>query len=207
MGTRNITKIYFGGELKVCQYGQWDGYPTTALHHIVEFLKDQNKVSSLLEVLPKVELMAELGYEKHYALPDADFNKVFNLLLNYALKDDDGNTIKQSCDLTMSEKINYVITQTGMDKAIPFRFLLETRDTGYQIFDVLTTFAAKQADSIPLLSEEPYENSWDIEAKNIIDFDKRMIYAWWHGKSREYSFDHLPDLEELDAFEKEDKEE
>lgn len=27
MGTRNLTAVYVGGEYKIAQYGQWDGYP------------------------------------------------------------------------------------------------------------------------------------------------------------------------------------
>lgn len=202
MGTRNITKIIHQGELKVCQYGQWDGYPTTALHHIVEFLKDREKVSVLLEILPKVQLMTRKAF-KPYALFDSEFYKVSNLLMNYAMRDDDGNVIKHSCDLSMEEKISYVITQTGMDKSTPFRYLLETRDTGYEIMDVLTTFAAKQAVSIPLCSNEDCEDSWDIEAKYTIDLDKGIITAWWHGKEKVFS--QFPSMEELEKFEKEGK--
>ena len=40
MGTRNITSVILNGEQKVCQYCQWDGYPTWAGARILEFLKD-----------------------------------------------------------------------------------------------------------------------------------------------------------------------
>jgi hypothetical protein len=44
MGTRNLTCVYFNGEYKIAQYGQWDGYPSgqglTALH----FLKNADIV-------------------------------------------------------------------------------------------------------------------------------------------------------------------
>jgi len=39
MGTRNMTMVKLGGELKVSQYGQWDGYPTGQGATIAEFLE------------------------------------------------------------------------------------------------------------------------------------------------------------------------
>lgn len=39
MGTRHITEVKLGGELKVSQYGQWDGYPTGQGQEIADFLK------------------------------------------------------------------------------------------------------------------------------------------------------------------------
>src|SRR5688572_19951636 len=38
MGTRNLVCVVKGGEYKVAQYGQWDGYPTGQGETIVEFL-------------------------------------------------------------------------------------------------------------------------------------------------------------------------
>lgn len=40
MGTRNSTLVKLDGELKVAQYGQWDGYPTGQGATIQEFLKE-----------------------------------------------------------------------------------------------------------------------------------------------------------------------
>lgn len=39
MGTRHEIKIIVDGETKVCQYGQWDGYPTGQGAGIAEFLQ------------------------------------------------------------------------------------------------------------------------------------------------------------------------
>jgi len=41
MGTRNLTQVIQNGEVKVKQYGQWDGYPDGAGKTIVEFLNDK----------------------------------------------------------------------------------------------------------------------------------------------------------------------
>ncbi len=39
MGTRNLTMVHLHGELKVAQYGQWDGYPTGQGRDIAEILR------------------------------------------------------------------------------------------------------------------------------------------------------------------------
>lgn len=45
MGTRNLTAVFIGGEYKVAQYGQWDGYPEgqgmTALHFLREEMDEE----------------------------------------------------------------------------------------------------------------------------------------------------------------------
>lgn len=39
MGTRNLTAVYAGGEYKVAQYGQWDGYPEGAGMTVLGFAR------------------------------------------------------------------------------------------------------------------------------------------------------------------------
>lgn len=39
MGTRNLTMVLLGGEIRVAQYGQWDGYPAGHGATVLEFLK------------------------------------------------------------------------------------------------------------------------------------------------------------------------
>ena len=43
MGTRNLTAVFIGGQYKVAQYGQWDGYPEGNGKKILEFLKSLTK--------------------------------------------------------------------------------------------------------------------------------------------------------------------
>lgn len=42
MGTRNMTMVVSQGELKVAQYGQWDGYPSGQGFTVLSFLKGTN---------------------------------------------------------------------------------------------------------------------------------------------------------------------
>lgn len=41
MGTRHLTCVVKGGDYKVAQYGQWDGYPSGQGIDILNFLRDE----------------------------------------------------------------------------------------------------------------------------------------------------------------------
>jgi len=49
MGTRHLTVVKIDGEIKVAQYGQWDGYPEGQGVVILTFLKDLIKTEGLSE--------------------------------------------------------------------------------------------------------------------------------------------------------------
>lgn len=40
MGTRHLTIVKFGGEYKIAQYGQWDGYPSGQGVTVLEFIRN-----------------------------------------------------------------------------------------------------------------------------------------------------------------------
>jgi len=41
MGTRHITQVRYGDEIRVSQYGQWDGYPAGQGLTVFRFLKSE----------------------------------------------------------------------------------------------------------------------------------------------------------------------
>ena len=47
MGTRNLTCVIKGGEFRVAQYGQWDGYPEAAGRDILAFLRTTGYIEKL----------------------------------------------------------------------------------------------------------------------------------------------------------------
>lgn len=59
MGTRNSTLVKLDGELKVAQYGQWDGYPTGQGKTIQDFLKTVDLPKFKAEVAKLREMTEE----------------------------------------------------------------------------------------------------------------------------------------------------
>lgn len=59
MGTRNLTAVYSDGELRVAQYGQWDGYPDGQGATVLEFCKDASKLAALKIVLNRTRFVTD----------------------------------------------------------------------------------------------------------------------------------------------------
>lgn len=184
MGTRNVTIIKYNGVEMVRQYGQWDGYPTEALAKIVKFLKTDGAIEHLKRNLPKCVLTPEekFKYPDNFdAIGKEIYNKYISLI---GLK-------------TYEEKlcnINYT-------KADMFKYYCATRDTGYNIPELLTTSAADEAVVIMLSKAYTNKIDWQIEAVNIIDLDNKRIISYWHDAKAEWSFDNLPSDDEIKMFE------
>ncbi len=76
MGTRNLTCVFYKGEYKIAQYGQWDGYPDGQGITALEFLRDAdidafkerlNHVHFLTEEQGKeIDLKYGAEWKKHY---------------------------------------------------------------------------------------------------------------------------------------------
>lgn len=58
MGTRNLTIVKLKGEIKVAQYGQWDGYPTGQGATIAEFIRNM-QVREFKRNLAKLEFVSD----------------------------------------------------------------------------------------------------------------------------------------------------
>lgn len=186
MGTRNVTIIKQNGKELVRQYGQWDGYPTGALSSIVEFLKTDGAIDKLKQNLPKVELVSE-----SCSIYPKEFDEISRVYFS-------GGFYPR----TIKEKMDHLALKTGLDKEIIFRYLLSTRDTGYQILDVLILDEADVAEKIVLQKTYTDKVDWQIEAVNVVDLDRECIRSYWHDNMREYNFDALPNEAEIEEFER-----
>ena len=63
MGTRHLTCVFYKGEYKVAQYGQWDGYPSATGSDILSFLESVN-MDEFKEKVSSVRWMNDNDIEK-----------------------------------------------------------------------------------------------------------------------------------------------
>lgn len=64
MGTRNLTAVFYKGEYRIAQYGQWDGYPEGQGKTVLEFVRDRmDRDKFLAKLLALRELTAAKSEE------------------------------------------------------------------------------------------------------------------------------------------------
>lgn len=193
MGTRNVTVIINNGERVVRQYGQWDGYPTTALATICDTIR--NHLDKLKENAAKCHLVNEANKGWSECIIGRRPKDIFDKICNWSYS-------HHFDYMSMSRKEQYDFLCKHFDPADVKFYLLNTRDTGYNIVEDIATI---DWDDIPCQdcgTEE--EDTW-IEAVNIINLDEETICAKWHGKLGGWSFDALPTFDELKEFEEEEE--
>lgn len=66
MGTRNLTVVKYNNDIKIAQYGQWDGYPEGQGRVIVDFLMGDGNVEKLKEKLGRVRFIDHEGQDKKF---------------------------------------------------------------------------------------------------------------------------------------------
>lgn len=73
MGTRHLIFVVSGGEYRIAQYGQWDGYPSGQGTTVLDFLR----TSDLLAFKSKCEATKWLHEEAAQGMSDEDQEKLF----------------------------------------------------------------------------------------------------------------------------------
>lgn len=74
MGTRNLTIVKYNDQIKVAQYGQWDGYPKGVGQGIVDFLR---KID-LNEFREKIKVCRFIPQEKLEKMTDEQYRKLLD---------------------------------------------------------------------------------------------------------------------------------
>lgn len=66
MGTRHLIGVVKDNQLKVAQYGQWDGYPEGQGAAVLEFLSNKENINKLTKNLSKTRFIDEDGVDKDF---------------------------------------------------------------------------------------------------------------------------------------------
>ncbi len=82
MGTRNLTIVKMNGEVKVAQYGQWDGYPTGQGYTIADFIQDKMDLRKLKSKLKKINFIDEDAIHEKWKSVGADDSGFVNMKIS-----------------------------------------------------------------------------------------------------------------------------
>ena len=154
MGTRNLTMVIDKkGELKIAQYGQWDGYPSGVGADVLEFAKDKTSLNTLELVLDKV---------KFFNKENADDN-IKNFIEEYAKREPYYNykTNEEQKD-----------TRTEQDKFWFENFI--SRDASVDVLkNIVKLYTEKDFNNLP----KEFNNNIYLEDES--DFGKDSLFCEW----------------------------
>lgn len=184
MGTRNLTRVISNGKLVLCQYGQWDGYPTFAGRKVLEFVR-KGEFNALkgctLSVTESEEERTYTGVPANDLLDEMD-KAAYEITHSLG----DLNELKAKVDKTIKEKFgerNFILHK------------LASRDTGVGILDFITIPVTTYCDEYLYHTNASCRQ---IEAVNTINFDDRTVEMWWHEKCVNYTFEQIAEMSEED---------
>lgn len=199
MGTRNITRVVFNNELKVCQYCQWDGYPTGAGRDICDFIRSHDD-AHMVERLKHVTLSevtnegARVYYtgapyvEKFDDMRRYEFNARCEVSQAYRAKHKDDTSFMPEHEYTKRRVGELMLDKYGEQLMTAWR--IANRDTGSKILGIIY-----DSDCDLTLWTREYlrenEGDWQIEAIWELDYDSCVLRGNWHDQCRSWTFDEL----------------
>ena len=189
MGTRNITRVIYNGEVEINQYCQWDGYPTGQALELLSILREAINdcgISTIKRCLDSSQLLDVGGSDVYTGAPYRKdiFNKFYGLLKGFDSSASIFNRLVlffKAGELT-EEEVKYLV--------------VALRDIGK---DVLKFIIDWEPENIIFYTDEYLinikpEGDWQIEAMYIVNLDSETVEIWWHGKAKTYAFAVLATL-------------
>ena len=92
MGTRNLTCVVEGGEFRIAQYGQWDGYPSGQGATILDFLKNRFDEALFRRKLALLRVVSDAEID---SLPKDTDNATFSRLYPMLNRDIGGEILEK----------------------------------------------------------------------------------------------------------------
>ena len=156
MGTRHLTVVIKDNEIKLSQYGQWDGYFTYSGTKFLEFVKENLQTKSKKKQKYRIETFGE---------------KIDTL------KKVDEKTYQEF--IAIKDKYGFDNTLNKSQFAIPFNIMFPqfSRDTGIRILDIidkLQPYMFNPNYKFPVILE--FDGVGCTEFVNVINLDTEEIY-------------------------------
>jgi len=196
MGTRNITRVISNGQLKVCQYCQWDGYPTGAGADIANFIRTTDD-DHMIKRLEHVTLVTDVDGNTFctgapvfdgsadIARDEWDFrpytSKEFRMIHPDGSGLDEYEYIKRRVNEMLVEKYGPEIMQ---------KWHIAIRDTGCAVLPIIYD---STNDLTVYTSEYLLDNygDWQIEGVWELNYDTKVLTGWWHDCKMSWTFGAL----------------
>lgn len=192
MGTRNITSVILDGKQRVCQYCQWDGYPTWAGARILEFLKDCD-FEQFKKALENTKINV-VDYEnaKTYTGSTKNIQDISNMVseIRYKLRKENPDGEYPSNEDALKELLeNGTINEQQAEE-----FYVSTRDTGCAILPYIynRSLDMSMLELYAMTHEFDGEYSWDIQGVYILNLDKMTLDMTYNGYSMVYDVNNIP---------------
>ena len=156
MGTRHLTVVIKDNEIKLSQYGQWDGYFTYSGTKFLEFVKENLQSKSKKKQKYRIETFGE---------------KIDTL------KKVDEKTYQEF--IAIKDKYGFDNTLNKSQFAIPFDIMFPqfSRDTGVRILDIINRIQPYMFNSnykFPVILD--FDGVGCTEFVNVINLDTEEIY-------------------------------
>ena len=156
MGTRHLTVVIKDNEIKLSQYGQWDGYFTYSGTKFLEFVKENLQSKSKKKQKYRIETFGE---------------KIDTL------KKVDEKTYQEF--IAIKDKYGFDNTLNKSQFAIPFDIMFPqfSRDTGVRILDIINRIQPYMFNSnykFPVILD--FDGVCCTEFVNVINLDTEEIY-------------------------------
>lgn len=189
MGTRNITRVIYKGEVIINQYCQWDGYPTGHGLNVMEITKkyccNKEQLEDMKRRLDCSCLMMALSGKYYYT--GAPATKTVSDLAR----------LEYNSGHVAWEKL---IEDGAVTKHQVREYLTASRDTGS---DILKWLMVNEPHGMTFYTTEydlkmGLELDWQIEGMYILNLDEETVTIDYHGKTRVYSFFQISLMDEED---------
>lgn len=193
MGTRNITSVIMNNKQVVCQYGQWDGYPSYTGVKVLEFLRDAD-LERFKNALANTRISLS-SYDD--AVTYTGSTKEVSGILERVMKEQSElNSSRKSEESYIGtyETVKHMLDTHLLTPQQADDYLVSTRDTGCEILSYIYDRALDRPPLQLFAIEDEYNGdySFDIQGIYVIDLDKMSVRIQYNGYAREYSIHDLP---------------
>lgn len=213
MGTRNFTSVILDGKQVVCQYCQWDGYPSYAGVKILEFLRDAD-MERFKKALRNTKIT--LTNWKDIESYTGSTKKVSDVYQRVNSKQSELNKARKTGDEYFGtyKTVMHMFKNGELSAQEVDDFIVSTRDTGCDILPFIYERSLDSA-SLELFAikgefEEVQEFATnkdyvgfpgcDAQGYYMINLDNNTIKLAFNDYICEYNLDNLPQNIEKEMF-------